>query len=65
MTKIPTANDFLMSNSSTPNEEMLIKFAKLHMEGLLNYIMTEITPIEVTETNIDRMIKFYSRKNIK
>ena len=65
MTKIPTANDFLMSNSSTPNEEMLIKFAKMHMDGLLNYIMSEITPIEITETNIDRMIKLYSRKNIK
>ena len=65
MAKIPTANDFLMSNSSTPNEEMLINFAKLHMEGLLNYVISEITPIEVTETNIDRMIKFYSRKNIK
>jgi hypothetical protein len=65
MTKIPTANDFLMNNSSTPNEDMLIKFTKLHMDGLLNYIMSEITPIEITETNIDRMIKLYSKKNIK
>ena len=65
MNKIQTANDFLMNNSSLPNEDMLLKFARLHMEGLLNYVISEISPIEVTETNIDRLIKLYSKKNIK
>jgi hypothetical protein len=62
---IPTANDFLMNNSSTPNEEMLLKFAKLHMDELLNQIINELTPVEITESNIDRIIKVYSKKNIK
>jgi len=62
---IPTANDFLINNSSTPNEEMLLKFAKLHMNELLNQIVKELTPVEITESNIDRIIKVYTKKNIK
>jgi hypothetical protein len=62
---IPTANDFIINNSSTSNEEMLLKFAKLHMNELLNQIVKELTPVEITESNIDRIIKVYIKKNIK
>jgi hypothetical protein len=44
---------------------MLLKFAKLHMDELLNQIINELTPVEITESNIDRIIKVYSKKNIK
>lgn len=32
---VPTANEFLIKNSATQNEEMLIKFAQLHVKAAL------------------------------
>ncbi len=35
---IQTANEFLFNNSSLPNEEMLIKFAQLHVKKALDEV---------------------------
>ena len=34
--ELPTAKLFILQNSHLPNEEMLKKFAKLHVEKALN-----------------------------
>lgn len=33
MNKIPTAKQFITNNSHLPNEQMLIEFAKLHVQA--------------------------------
>ena len=51
MDNLPTANQFLFRNSATPNEEMLIKFAKLHVQAALDEVM-KVARIETWEKEL-------------
>jgi hypothetical protein len=48
---IPTANEFLKRNSSTDNETMLIKFARLHVEVALEEAF-KVSALETWEGDI-------------
>jgi hypothetical protein len=62
MDKIPTANEFLLKNSSTPNEEMLVKFAKLHVQAALDEAF-KVARIEIWEK--DLIYESYPPEKIK
>jgi len=49
--ELPTANEFLKRNSSTDNEKMLIKFAKLHVEAALEEAF-KVSALETWEGDI-------------
>jgi len=51
MDKIPTANEFLIINSATPNEEMLVKFAQLHVKSALDEAF-KVARIEIWEKDL-------------
>ena len=59
---IPTANEFLLRNSSTDNEKMLIKFAKLHVEAALKEAF-KVSGLEAWEGDI--MKNSYPLEKIK
>jgi hypothetical protein len=62
MDKIPTANEFLFKNASTPNEEMLIKFAQLHVQAALEEAF-KVSNIETWEK--DLIYESYPLEKIK
>jgi len=49
--ELPKANEFLKRNSSTDNEKMLIKFAKLHVEAALEEAF-KVSALETWEGDI-------------
>ena len=62
MNEIPTANEFLFRNTATPNEEMLIKFAKLHVKAALDEAI-KVSRIETWEKEL--IYKSYPLEKIK
>jgi hypothetical protein len=62
MDKIPTANEFLFNNSSTQNEEMLIKFAQLHVKAALDEVF-KVSNLETWEK--DLIYESYPPEKIK
>jgi hypothetical protein len=59
---IPTANEFLKRSSAIDNEEMLIKFAKLHVEMALEEAF-KVSGLETWEKDIIK--KVYPLEKIK
>jgi len=59
---IPDAKDFINLNTHLTNEEMLIKFAKLHVLSALNHAY-EISNLEAWDKN--KIYECYPQNNIK
>jgi hypothetical protein len=60
--KIPTSNQFIIMNTHLSNEEMLKKFAKLHVLAALEEVF-KVSGLEVWEKN--KIYECYPQTNIK
>ena len=62
MEKIPTAKDFISQNSHITNEDMLKKFAKLHVLAALNEAF-KVSALEAWDKH--KLYEAYPQDNIK
>lgn len=62
MEKIPTAKDFILQNTHLTNEDMLKKFAKLHVHQALEEAY-KVSSLEAWEKNL--IFEAYPQDKIK